>query len=1056
MRKIAPILCLLLVCAIMMTQAQTPTATLSGIVKDSLGAVIQGAKVIVTNRAQGSTRETLTNSSGSYAIPELLPGEYSAEVSSTGFATVQYQSILLQAGRSLALDASLVPAAQATTVNVTSANQTVDLTQSMLQGQITEKTIENIPLNGRNFLELAYLLPGNRPAPTFDPTKTNTLEISSAGGFGRGGNITIDGGDNNDEVVGGTLSNLPEDSVGEFQIATARFTAEVGRSGNSIINIISRSGTNRYHGSAFLFERNRNLQALPATFDRSLPTPPFDREQYGGSVGGPLWWQNIWWFSSAEYRDQNAPIQTGTRNFTTDEIQNTSAAAPLRDLLLSNRVDHHLNSANSFNVRYSFNRSTDTARASAASPTPLSTGSERQNSLNRFNSLAAGWTSVLSPSRTNELSFHYDNFYNDIPPYPSAFPLTNPSLNLTNELIFPDLSDGANFNLPQITQLDRYQVRDGITLSLGKHALKLGGEFQHYTAHGMINPFGNGTIILVSDFAFADLNGDGVINDLDIPVAVAIHSTGPVVPVPIPQVGDSYTAFYAQDDWRARPNLTFNLGLRWEYDSDLTGTSSDHDPCPNLTSIPAQPCVWMANVIDLKKHPDPRDFGPRVGFIYDPFGRGKTAVRGGYGIYYDRIILETGAEERVQNDRALAVTQYAGSSCVIPGSGAPPSLDLCFAPGSQFAPGTPSIGNAFSGPHQTGGVGIIAMGPDSHHPLFQQMSLGVQQEFAKNWLLSADGLHLFGQRQLIGSLLRTTSSTSPDIGCPGNNVPCTITDPVSGISDNITLIQSGAKSWYDGLLVSVAHRQSRIGKVAYQYNLSYTLSKTLDYSDDDQLTNNNTDEQVNLVEGTSGLRKEKGYALTDERHRLTLYGDAQIPHGFSLAPIYTFGSGVPADTFIPSTAVNGASGARLPLLSRNAIGREIKNSDQLNAVIAQWNALPACPGAYPCQAGGSIAKVPSNLSFSSPFSSLDLRLRKKFAFGERVSLSLIGEVFNLANQVNIRGSNTANFSGRNISIGPDPTGNLVQANFFSPASVAGGFFGSGGPRAFQFAARLEF
>jgi len=1042
-------------CTATLTLSQTPAATLSGIVKDSQGAFIQGARVVVTNTAQGSTRETSTNSSGSYAIPDLLPGEYSAEVSSIGFATVQYQSIVLQAGRTLALDTSLVPAAQATTVNVTGANLTVDLAQSMLQGQITEKTIENIPLNGRNFLELAYLLPGNRPAPTFDPTKTNTLEISSAGGFGRGGNITIDGDDNNDEVVGGTLSNLPEDSVGEFQIATARFTAEVGRSGNSIINIISRAGTNKHHGSAFLFERNRDIQGLPATFDRSLPTPPFDREQYGGSVGGPLW-QNIWWFSSAEYRDQNAPIQTGTRSFATDEIQNTSASAPLRDLLWSNRVDFDLNSTNNFYMRYSFNRSTDTARASAASPTPISTGSERQNSLNRFNSVGAAWTSALSPSRTNELSFHYDNFYNDIPPYPGASPLTDPVLDLTNELIFPDLSDGPNFNLPQITQLFRFQVRDGITMSLGKHALKLGGEIQHYIAHGIINPFGNGTVILVSDFGFADLNGDGAINDLDIPVAVAIRSTGPVVPVPIPQVGNSYTAFYAQDDWRARPNLTFNLGLRWEYDSDLTGTSSDHDPCPNLTSIPDQPCVWMANVIDLKKHPDTKDFGPRVGFIYDPSGRGKTVVRGGYGIYYDRIILETGAEERVQNDRALAVTQYAGSSCVIPGLGAPPSLNFCFAPGGVFAPGSPSLGDAFSGPHQTGGVGIIAMGPDSHHPLFQQVSLGVQQEFAGHWLLSVDGLHVFGQRQLIGSLLRTASSTSPDISCPGDNVPCTITDPVTGISDNITLIQSGAKSWYDGLLVSVAHRQSRIGKVAYQYNLSYTLSKTLDYSDDDQLTNGNADEQVNLAEGMSGLRKEKGYALTDERHRLTVYGDAQLPHGFSLAPIYTFGSGVPADTYIPSTAINGASGARLPLLSRNAIGREIRNSDQLNAVIDQWNSLPACPGAYPCQAGGSIAKVPSHMSFSSPFSSLDLRVRKKFAFGERVSLNLIGEVFNVANQTNIRGTNTANFSGRNISIGPDPTGKLVQANFFSPVSVAGGFFGSGGPRAFQLAARLEF
>ena len=410
----------------------------------------------------------------------------------------------------------------------------------------------------------------------------------------------------------------------------------------------------------------------------------------------------------------------------------------------------------------------------------------------------------------------------------------------------------------------------------------------------------------------------------------------------------------------------------------------------------------------------------------------------------------------MQNDRALTVTQYAGSSCVLPGVPAPPSLGLCFAPGSQFAPGSPTIANAFSGPSQTGGVGIIAMGPDSHHPLFQQMSLGLQQEAGGKWLISADGLHVFGERQLIGSLLRTTSSTSPDISCPGDNIPCTITDPLSGISDNITLIQSGAKSWYDGLLVSLSHREAKLRNIGYEYNLSYTLSKTFDYSDDDQLTNNNQDEQVNLAEGTSGLRKEKGYALTDERQRLTLYGDAQLPHGFSVAPIYTFGSGVPADTFLPSTAINGASGARLPLLPRNALGREIRNSDQLNTVIDAWNALPACPGAYPCQAGGPIASVPSHIDFSSPFSSFDLRLLKKFALGEHASLNLIGEGFNLANQVNIRGSNTANFAGRNISIGPYQASAPVQTNFFTPVSVAGGFFGSGGPRAFQFAARLEF
>ena len=1056
----------ILVLSVCIAHAQVPDGSVNGLVTDPKDAVLVAAHVSAVSATQGTIRKTHTNSRGLYILPNLPAGTYDLRIEVPGFVPSEFKGITIEAGRSTTVDAKLQIHSANATVNVNASTADLDLTQSMIQGQITSKTIESIPLNGRNFLELAYLVPGNRPAPTFDPTKTNTLEVSSGGGFGRGGNITVDGGDNNDEVVGGTLANFPEGSVQEFQIATGHFTAEVGRSGNSIVNIVTKSGTNNFHGSAFLFERNRNLQALPATFDRSLPTPPFDREQTGGSVGGPIQRDRSWIFGSFEFRDQNASLQTGTRDFATQQVVNSAAPAPLRDALLSSRFDRQISEHNSLMVRYSFNRSTDTSGASPGSSAPAFSAAERQNSLNRFNSAVANFNSVLSPTKVNDLSFHFDNFYNDIPPYPKDEPTTDPaSLDLTNELIFPDLADGENFNLPQATHLNRYQVRDGLTWSLGKHTLHLGGEFQHYKANGEINVFGTGTVILTSDFGFADLNGDGVINDLDIPLAVALHSTAPVVPVPIPKVYDDYVAGYVQDDWRIHPRLTLNLGLRWEYDSNLTGNSSEHDPCPSLTVTPTKPCTWMANIIDLKKTPDKKDFAPRVGFVYDPFGKGKTLLRGGYGIYYDRIILEAGAEELVQNDRALTVTQYAGSSCSNPYIPAPPSLNLCFAPGSSFVPGTPTLANAFSGPHQTGGIGILAMGPDAHHPLFQQFSLGLQQQVGSNWLISADGLHVFASRQIIGHLLRDTTSTSPYITCPGDDQPCVITDPLSGISDNITLLQSQAKSWYDGLIASIEHRPTKLGPISYQYNISYTLSKTFDYSDDDQLTAS-ADEQVDLVEGINDLRREKGYAVTDERHRLTLYGEAQLPWRFSLAPIYTFGSGVPADTFLPGTANSaGASGSRLPLLPRNAIAREVSNSNQLNALINQWNSLPACPAAFPCLAGGQLQTVPAGINFFSPFSSLDMRLKKEINLGERVRMSLIGEGFNMFNETNIRGSSAANFSGRNITIspyvpaqsGPPPVpAQAVQTNFYSAVSTAGGFFGSGGPRAFQFAARVDF
>src|SRR6266403_5102931 len=165
----------------------------------------------------------------------------------------------------------------------------INTESSVVDGVVSKREIDKLPLNGRNFLELALLVPGNSPAPNFDPTKTNTVVISSAGQLGRGGNVSVDGADDNDDVVGGQLQNISQEAVQEFQIATNRFSAQLGRSGSSVINVVTKSGTNHYHGSGSFYFRDRALQGLPATFDRTLgQSPPFDREQYAFALGGPV------------------------------------------------------------------------------------------------------------------------------------------------------------------------------------------------------------------------------------------------------------------------------------------------------------------------------------------------------------------------------------------------------------------------------------------------------------------------------------------------------------------------------------------------------------------------------------------------------------------------------------------------------------------------------------------------------------------------------------------------------------------------------------------------
>ncbi|MEZ5425157.1 MAG: TonB-dependent receptor [Pyrinomonadaceae bacterium] len=959
--------------------AQQPTATLTGVVKDQNGALIPGASVTATNQGTNLSRTVTANSEGLYVISSLPAGVYEVKVSSPGFKTLIQNMVNLKVGQTVTLNAEMEVGDLGFTEELTMSPPLVDTETSKVDDVIDTQEIENLPLNGRNFLELALLSPGNTLAPNFDPTKTNTVVISSAGQLGRGGNVMIDGTDNNDDVVGGALINVSQDSVQEFQVATNRYSAEYGRSASSAINVVTKGGTNVVHGSASFFERDKSLQALPATFDRSNQAPPFDRQQYSFTLGGPFIKDRLFGFGAFEFRDQDGATLVGIRNVADQTITRGFAEAPLRDYLFNSRFDYRANEENTINFRYTFEdvKATDQSKLDR----PIGSASYRQDLKNRFHSFMAGWSSVLSPTMVNELNFSVNNFDNATDPVSQGIQYT-----------FPSILDGTSFRVPQGTKQNRIQISDNFTTLIGNHVLKFGGEFQRVDSSLFLGVFQDGRIEFVQDFADFDRNNDGQINDDDLLFAVTLRSQFPDRPLNLPDVDNNYVAFFVQDDWRVRPNLTFNIGLRYEADTNVKNNSGYGDINPLVASF------YQG---DRKR--DLNNFAPRVGFNYSILGD-KLSFHGGYGIYFDRVVLELITLERGLDGRALPIAVRAGNALTDP-NGVPIFLDM----NGRFLPFAPTVQTPFTGfiLPGAGASGINIIDNDLQNPMVQQSNLGLQWEFADDFVFRADYLHNFGTHFIIGR----------NIGVVNN--------PVVGGPDRVVNLESSVGFKYDGMLLSVEKRLSN----HFSFRTAYTLSKSFNYANDDQIPFSNGPIDPN------NLQLEYGPTPNDQRHRFTFAGTLELPHGIRFAPIWTLASGVPMDILLP----DGSS--RIPQLQRNAGGRLFKNASELNAFIGQLNANGGVNG-------NPLPLAPANSRFNDSFNSVDFRLSKVFTFKERFRLEPIVEVFNVFNTTNILGVSNTNYSGFGNVLG--------TSNFGQPVTTAGGVFGSGGPRAFQFAGRFTF
>jgi hypothetical protein len=633
--------------------------------------------------------------------------------------------------------------------------------------------------------------------------------------------------------------------------------------------------------------------------------------------------------------------------------------------------------------RYSLDRTDDTGQSTLIRS--IGSESQRQTSQNHYQAFATSWSRVINPNLLNRATFSINNFINQTEPV-----VVGP------QLTFPSLQDGTSFRVPQQTRQNRAEFGDTLSWVTGKHALKVGGEYQRIDADFDLGVFRSGRIELVEDFAPFDRNHDGVVNDNDLLFAVTLRSGFPDRALVLPNADNNFMAFFVQDDWHVHPQLTLNVGLRYELDTDVKNISGVQDLNPLILPF-----------LQGTRGKDINNFAPRVGFNWAN-ARGNFSFHGGYGIYYDRITLEIKSLEQGLDGRALPVEVRGGNVFFL-------------MPDGTFAPGAPTLADPFTGPvfpgAGAGGINIIAN--DMENPMVQQFNLGTQLQIGDSFVLRADGIHNLGTHFIIGRPIGT------------------VFNPVVGGDDLVKNLESSVNTKYDALLLSMQKRFSH----HYQFQASYTLSKAFNYANDDQIPFANGPIDPN------DLHREYGPTPNDQRHRFVFAGTVDLPFGFSFSPIWTMASGVPMDILLPDAS------SRVPAFGRNSGNRRFHSASELNAAISALNAGLAAPDQLP------LVSSDAKFSDSFNSFDMRITKTFSFGERANLQLMAEAfNLFNVTNILGVSNQNYSGFNNVLIRDSSDPTnpGYLTSSAFGRPVTTAGGVFGSGGPRAFQLGARFSF
>lgn len=778
--------------------------SIQGTITDPAGAVVPGAQLIVVNTDTQSTKRLTSDSAGYFSVGPLNPGPYKVTISATNFQNLEVTTVV-RTGTATSGNFKLTIGQSSQTVEVTAGAVQVNTDQVGVSGVITEKEIDQLPVNGRNFLNYAGLQPGvqmqtgDSSAGGFDPTKAGFTAVSFSGTSGRTTRILLDGQDVTDENVGTTIFNISSGSVGEMQINRSVADPSTDITSGGSIYASTRTGTNGFHGQ--LFYNFQDYRALFATVRGT--EPPFQRNQFGGSVGGPIIRDKLFFFANSERlkQDTSTPTTVSTSDgyFTAVKSAYPTISQPARDTYSAGRLDYSAPFGIHMFARVNYEANS------------FITGIDYATYANRDNTPGiAGGADFTTGRLTHSFRGSYEKFHNFITPDVDPASTFDPFPGIYLSYGAENLRTGLNDNAPQATyQVDKQLRYDG-SLTKGRHSLRFGGDLNRITAGGLAAFFGAGPGVYLSNSSSSLFTGPttaspealgcgGVAGAVSCPsdlsngyhpryfyvgnnVGVATEKPGFGLPGGLQS--DWRIGFYLNDAWKITPSFTLSIGARYDRDTGRSDSDLAVIPCSAIVASSfaggTLPCAGNSPLLDSfapglgGKIANPnKNVAPQIGFNYAPAAlHNKTSLRGGFGIFYESSVFNNNLFERNTRLATGKFNQYnlicpsvgGASSLFIPGKGVVTANSAGVSIGTMCTePMSKAVGDiltlesdyktgaaASAGPnpgfigntlYASSSAGTQLFAPNYRSPYSINFNFGIQQEIKPGIVVTADYVH---------------------------------------------------------------------------------------------------------------------------------------------------------------------------------------------------------------------------------------------------------------------------------------------------------------------------